>query len=99
MKDQKDNSTLEMLDMPKKRGRPVTGTAKSNAARQAAYRARKAKESVTVTINRGLLDELDAHLVCIRDGMSVQVLDAEAASALLRALRQATSVQLPPVDA
>ncbi|MGE6101866.1 hypothetical protein ACLH0B_21890 [Aeromonas salmonicida] len=99
MKDQRDNATLEMLDMPKKRGRPVTGTAKSNSARQAAYRARKAAQSVTVTINRGLLDDLDAHLVCIRDGMSVQVLDAEAASALLRALRQATSVQLPPVDA
>jgi hypothetical protein len=99
MKDKNDKTTLEMIDLPKRRGRPPTGRAKSNAARQAAYRARKAKESVTVTINRGLLEALDAHLVCIRDGMSVQMLDAEAASALLAALRQATSVQLLPVDA
>lgn len=99
MKDRNDRATLEMIDLPRRRGRPPTGRAKSNAARQAAYRARKAKESVTVTINRGLLEALDAHLVCIRDGMSVQMLDAEAASDLLAALRQATSVQLLPVDA
>lgn len=99
MKDQYDRVTLEMIDPIKRRGRPPTGRAKSGAARQAAYRARKAKESVTVTINRSLLEALDAHLVCIRDGMSVQTLDAEAASELLGALRQATSVQLLPVDA
>lgn len=99
MKDQYDRGTLEMIDPIKRRGRPPTGKAKSSAARQAAYRARKAKESVTVTINRSLLEALDAHLVCIRDGMSVQTLDAEAASELLGALRQATSVQLLPVDA
>lgn len=99
MKDKHDQTTLEMIDLPKRRGRPPTGRAKSNAARQAAYRARRARESVTVTINRGLLEALDAHLVCIRDGMSVQTLDAEAASELLGALRRATLVQLPPVDA
>ncbi|EKF7065662.1 hypothetical protein OZ487_004825 [Escherichia coli] len=99
MKDQYDRATLEMIDPIKRRGRPPTGRAKSNAARQAAYRARKAKESVTVTISRGLLETLDAHLVSIRDGMSVQMLDAEAASELLGALRQATLVQLLPVDA
>lgn len=99
MRDQHDKATLEMIDPIKRRGRPPTGKAKSNAARQAAYRARKAKESVTVTISRGLLETLDAHLVSIRDGMSVQMLDAEDATALLAALRQATSVQLLPVDA
>lgn len=99
MKDKHDQTTLEMIDLPKRRGRPPTGRAKSNAARQAAYRARRARESVTVTINRGLLEALDAHLVCIRDGMSVQTLDAEAASELLGALRRATLVQLLPVDA
>lgn len=92
MKDQYDRATLEMIDPIKRRGRPPTGRAKSGAARQAA-------NSVTVTINRGLLEALDAHLVCIRDGMSVQTLDAEAASELLGALRRATLVQLPPVDA
>lgn len=99
MKDKNDRTTLEMIDLPKRRGRPPTGRAKSNADRQAAYRARRARESVTVTINRGLLEALDAHLVCIRDGMSVQTLDAEAASELLGALRRATLVQLLPVDA
>lgn len=99
MKDQHDKATLEMIDPIRRRGRPPTGRAKSGAARQAAYRERKAANSVTVTINRGLLEALDAHLVCIRDGMSVQTLDAEAASELLGALRRATLVQLPPVDA
>lgn len=41
MKDSKDQKTIDMLPMPKKRGRPVTGKAKSQAQRQAEYMARK----------------------------------------------------------
>lgn len=52
MKDQADTSTLELIPQPRRRGRPVSGRAKSGAERQAAYRARQHHENVTVTINR-----------------------------------------------
>ncbi|UTH73576.1 hypothetical protein [Chromobacterium sp. IIBBL 290-4] len=47
MRDANDNSTLEMLPVAKKRGRPSTGTAMTNAERQAKHR----RESVIVTLN------------------------------------------------
>jgi len=83
MKDQKDNSTLEMLDMPKKRGRPVTGTAKSNAARQAAYRAKKAANTVTVTFNRDDIGALKLVLANPADGLGV---DPQALDRIAQAL-------------
>lgn len=42
-----DNQTQELEGMPplpKKRGRPTTGTAQSNAERQAAFRAKREME-------------------------------------------------------
>ncbi|MEN6079457.1 H-NS histone family protein [Chromobacterium piscinae] len=47
MRDSNDKSTLEMLPIPKKRGRPSTGLAMTNAERQAKHR----RECVTVTLN------------------------------------------------
>lgn len=41
MKDQHDQSTDDLLAEPKKRGRPATGKALSNADRQRAYRERQ----------------------------------------------------------
>lgn len=41
MKDQRDDKTLEMLPMPKKRGRPSTGKALTTAERQARFRERQ----------------------------------------------------------
>ena len=38
MKDLHDSKTIDLLPQPKRRGRPSSGTAKSNAERQAAYR-------------------------------------------------------------
>ena len=53
MKDANDTKTQELIPAaPRKRGRPATGNAKSGAARQAAYLARKKNETVTVTFNR-----------------------------------------------
>jgi len=83
MRDQKDKSTLEMLDMPKKRGRPVTGTAKSNSARQAAYRAKKAANTVTVTFNRDDIGALKLVLANPADGLGV---DPQALDRIAQAL-------------
>ncbi|MGZ3904984.1 MAG: hypothetical protein ACXVC6_14885 [Bacteroidia bacterium] len=44
MKDANDTTTTELFPVPKKRGRPSTGTAKSGAERQAAYRRNKRKD-------------------------------------------------------
>ena len=52
MKDAKDQGTGDMFGIKRGRGRPKTGTAKSGAERQAAYRARQQEINVTVTLNR-----------------------------------------------
>ena len=52
MKDAKDQGTGDMFGIKRGRGRPKTGTAKSGAERQAAYRARQQEIDVTVTLNR-----------------------------------------------
>lgn len=49
---------------------------------------------VTVTINRGLLEGLDAQMQAIRDGGSAVVLTSEQAGEILRALRTAEKKQL-----
>ncbi len=58
MKDVNDNQTADLLPTPRPRGRPSTGKALTPAQKQAAYRARLAEKSVTVTINRSDLYSL-----------------------------------------
>ena len=94
MKDTKDEGTGDMFGIKRGRGRPKTGTAKSGAERQAAYRAKQQDNNVTVTINRGLLEGLDAQMQAIRDGGSAVVLTSEQAGEILRALRTAEKKQL-----
>ncbi|WP_323900981.1 hypothetical protein [Aeromonas caviae] len=43
---------LDLIPQKRRVGRPKTGTALTPAQKQAAYRARKAQETVTVTFNR-----------------------------------------------
>jgi len=54
-KDLDDRSTLDLLPAPKRRGRPPTGKALSNAERQRKFRSEKI---VTVTINREDMETL-----------------------------------------
>ena len=94
MKDDADQGTGDMFGIKRGRGRPKTGTAKSGAARQAAYRAKQQDNNVTVTINRALVEGLDAQMQAIRDGGSAVVLTPEQAGEILRALRTAENKQL-----
>ena len=94
MKDTTDQDTGDMFGIKRGRGRPKTGTAKSGAERQAAYRTKQQENNVTVTINRGLLEGLDAQMQAIRDGGSAVVLTSEQAGEILRALRTAEKRQL-----
>ena len=52
MKDHHDTTTPDLLPTPRKRGRPRTGQAMTQAQRQAKYRAKLAENNVTVTFNR-----------------------------------------------
>jgi hypothetical protein len=94
MKDNADKGTGDMFGEKRGRGRPKTGNAKTGAERQAAYRAKQQENNVTVTINRGLLEGLDAQMQAIRDGGSAVVLTSEQAGEILRALRTAENKQL-----
>ena len=94
MKDTTDQDTGDMFGIKRGRGRPKTGTAKSGAERQAAYRAKQQDNNVTVTINRALMEGLDAQMQAIRDGGSAVVLTSEQAGEILRALRTAEKKQL-----
>ncbi|MEE9704207.1 hypothetical protein [Aeromonas veronii] len=94
MKDTTDQDTGDMFGIKRGRGRPKTGTAKSGAERQAAYRAKQQENNVTVTINRALVEGLDAQMQAIRDGGSAVVLTSEQAGEILRALRTAENKQL-----
>ena len=94
MKDAKDQGTGDMFGIKRGRGRPKTGTAKTGAERQAAYRAKQQDNNVTVTINRALVEGLDAQMQAIRDGGSAVVLTPEQAGEILRALRTAENKQL-----
>jgi len=51
----KNNNNLELPGIPKKRGRPSTGKAKSNAQRQAAFR-----KSLAVSASDAILKPADA---------------------------------------
>lgn len=57
---------------PKKRGRPVTGQAKTNAQRQADYR--KGKRVLTALISPDLYNRLDAFMLA-RDETKSQVVE------------------------
>ena len=94
MKDTKDQGTGDMFGIKRGRGRPKTGSAKTGAERQAAYRAKQQENNVTVTINRALVEGLDAQMQAIRDGGSAVVLTPEQAGEILRALRTADNKQL-----
>ncbi|GJA88026.1 MULTISPECIES: hypothetical protein [Aeromonas] len=94
MKDGTDQGTGDMFGEKRGRGRPKTGAAKSGAERQAAYRAKQQDNNVTVTINRALIEGLDAQMQAIRDGGSALVLTPEQAGEILRALRTAETKQL-----
>ncbi|EHK5557366.1 hypothetical protein IS650_004848 [Escherichia coli] len=83
-----------MFGIKRGRGRPKTGTAKTGAERQAAYRAKQQDNNVTVTINLALVEGLDAQMQAIRDGGSAVVLTPEQAGEILRALRTAENKQL-----
>ncbi|WP_429052759.1 hypothetical protein [Aeromonas veronii] len=94
MKDTTDQGTGDMFGIKRGRGRPKTGAAKTGAERQAAYRAKQQDNNVTVTINRALVEGLDAQMQAIRDGGSAVVLTPEQAGEILRALRTAENKQL-----
>ena len=94
MKDTKDQGTGDMFGIKRGRGRPKTGSAKTGAERQAAYRAKQQDYNVTVTINLALVEGLDAQMQAIRDGGSAVVLTPEQAGEILRALRTAENKQL-----
>ena len=94
MKDFNDNQTADLLPLKRPRGRPSTGKAMTQAERQAKYRAKVAQNNVTVTVNRGLLERLDAQMQALRDGSSAQILTPEEAGFVLDALRRAQMVQL-----
>ena len=94
MKDTKDQGTGDMFGIKRGRGRPKTGSAKTGAERQAAYRAKQQDNNVTVTINLALVEGLDAQMQAIRDGGSAVVLTPEQAGKILRARRKAENKQL-----
>lgn len=94
MKDAHDNQTPDLLPIKRPRGRPRTGKAMTQAERQAKYRAKVAQNNVTVTVNRGLLERLDAQIQAIRDCNSAQILTPDEAGHVLDALRRAQRVQI-----
>ena len=94
MKDNDDKGTGDMFGEKSGRGRPKTGSAKTGAERQAAYRIKQQENNVTVTINRGLLEGLDAQMQAIRDGGSALVLTPEQAGEVLNAIRKSSLKQL-----
>ena len=94
MKDTTDQGTGDMFGIKRGRGIPKTGSAKSGAERQAAYRAKQQENNVTVTINRALMEGLDAQMQVIRDRGSAVVLTPEQAGEILQALRTAENKQL-----
>lgn len=94
MKDSTDKGTGDMFGEKRRRGRPKTGTAKTGAERQATFRAKQQVNNVTVTINRRLLEGLDAQMQAIRDGGSSVVLTPEQAAEILKAIRHSSLKQL-----
>ncbi|WP_447824951.1 hypothetical protein [Aeromonas salmonicida] len=94
MKDTHDTKTQELIPAaPRKRGRPATGIAKSGAARQAAYLARKKNETVTVTFNR---DDIPALKLLLANPSSDLGLDQETLDRLVATVFGAVIDQAKP---
>lgn len=63
MRDSNDKLTMQLGEMPKLRGRPATGKAKSTAERQRAFRAKNNLKSFTVHINIELWEALEKYQI------------------------------------
>lgn len=76
--EQEPQATTTQSQKPsRRRGRPLTGNAKSRAEIQANYRLRKASESITVTFQRDDLSALKTILANVPDtlGLPEDVID------------------------
>ncbi|MFM4877374.1 hypothetical protein [Aeromonas caviae] len=93
MKDKHDTQTQDLISAKRTRGRPVTGKALTPAEKQAAYRARKAQKSVTVTFNRDAIEALDMHIRALASGHDVSI-DPDKLKSILESIRSATQSQL-----
>lgn len=88
------NSDMKNNEVIKRgRGRPVTGHAMTSAEKQAAYRARKAQKTVTVTFNRDAVDSLESHIRALAAGHDVPV-SLDMLESILNSIRSATQSQL-----
>lgn len=100
VKPAKNNATvtetqLDLIPQSRPRGRPSTGSALTPAEKQARYRARKARKSVTVTLNREHFEQLDLFIRAVRQGHSLE-LAPDALESIYRSIRDAAFYQLPP---
>lgn len=96
MRDPHDDSTSDLLPMPRRRGRPRTGTALTPAQKQARYRERLRARSVSVTFGREAVEALELHIRGLVAGHDAPI-PPELLPGLLDALRAATQTQLRPV--
>ena len=95
MKDSTDKGTGDMFGEKRGRGRPKTGTAKTAAERQAAYRTRQQAEYLTVRLPKGLAQTLkDAQMKAVRNGTPSVELTTLQAGELLKAIRAAERTAL-----
>ncbi|MBL0431955.1 hypothetical protein JD501_01795 [Aeromonas hydrophila] len=93
MKDKHDTQTQELIPAKRGRGRPKTGKALSRPEIQAAYRARKAKKTVTVTFNRDDAEALELHIRALAAGHDAP-LSPDMLQSMLDSIRSATQSQL-----
>ena len=84
---------LDLIPQKRGRGRPATGKALTPAEKQAAYRARKAQKTVTVTFNRDAVDALEIHVRAMAAGHDVPV-SPDMLKSILESIRSATQSQL-----
>lgn len=96
MRDPHDDSTSDLLPMPRRRGRPSTGKALTPAQKQAAYRARQRVRTVSVTFSREVVEALEMHVRGLVAGRDAPI-PPELLPGLLDALRAATQTQLRPI--
>lgn len=96
MRDPNDTQTHDLLPMPRRRGRPSTGTALTPAQKQARYRQRQRARTVTVTFDRAAVDSLDSHIRALVAGFDAPI-PPEHAISILESIRAATLAQLAPV--
>ncbi|WP_324027360.1 hypothetical protein [Aeromonas caviae] len=96
MRDPHDDSTSDLLPMPRRRGRPSTGKALTPAQKQAAYRARQRVRTVSVTFSREVVEALEVHVRGLVAGWDAPI-PPELLPGLLDALRAATQTQLRPI--